>query len=82
MQAQGPSSKPLCTLDLPPSISPRVLNALKADAKTVDLRSLAGHYYELAAMVLEMFEEEEIVDLLCEVRYLSVDDGVIAVMGH
>lgn len=70
VQRLGPSSQPLCTLDLPPAISPRVLNALKADAKTVDLRSLAGHYYELAARVLELFEEEEIVDVLCDVRYV------------
>ncbi len=67
-------------------MSSRVLNALKADAKTVDLRSLAGHYYELAAMVLlsfdeeEMvdpvfFDEEETVDLLCEVRYNHLTRG-------
>jgi hypothetical protein len=54
---------------------------LKADAKTVDLRSLAGHYYELAAMVLEMFEEEEIVDLLCEVCHISVDYRVFTSTG-
>lgn len=35
----------------------------------MDLRSLAGHFYDLAARVLELFEEEEIVDVLCEVRY-------------
>lgn len=46
-----------------------MLNALKADAKTVDLRGLAGHFYELAGRVLELFEEEEIVDVLCEVRF-------------
>ena len=70
VQRLGPSSSPLCTLDLPPSISPRVLNALKADAKTVDLRAQAAHFYELAARVLELFEEEEIVDVLSEVRFL------------
>lgn len=52
----------------------------------MDLRSLAGHYYELAAMVLlsfdeeEMvdpvfFDEEETVDLLCEVRYNHLTRG-------
>ena len=66
MQRLGPASQPLCTLDLPSSLAPRVLNALKADPKTVDLRSLAAHYYELAARVLELFEEEDIVDVLME----------------
>lgn len=56
-------------LDLPTSLSPRVLNALKADAKTVDLRALASHFYELAARVLDLFEEDEIVDVLSEVCY-------------
>ncbi|KAK0514096.1 hypothetical protein JMJ35_003818 [Cladonia borealis] len=66
VQRLGPSQAPLCTLDLPSSISPRVLNALKADPRTVDLRSLAGNFYEGAARCLELFEEEEIVDILCE----------------
>ncbi|CAD6581297.1 MAG: DNA replication protein [Alectoria sarmentosa] len=66
VQRLGPSSQPLCALDLPASISPRVLAALKAGPKTVDLRQLASHYYELAARVLELFEEEEIVDVLSE----------------
>ncbi|MCJ1265281.1 DNA replication protein [Lobaria immixta] len=55
-------------LDLPASIAPRVLNALKADARTVDLRALAAHFYGLAARVLDLFEEEELVDVLSEVR--------------
>lgn len=48
-------------------MSPRVLNALKADARTVDLRALAAHFYQLAARILDLFEEEEIVDVLSEV---------------
>lgn len=32
----------------------------------MDLRSLAVHYYELAVRVLELFEEEEIVDILMD----------------
>ena len=43
-----------------------MLNALKADPKTVDLRAQASHFYELAARVLELFEEEEVVDVLSE----------------
>lgn len=59
-------------LDLPASIAPRVLNALKADARTVDLRALAAHFYGLAARVLDLFEEEEVVDVLSEVRGSSI----------
>jgi len=49
-----------------------VLNALQADPKTVDLRGKAVHFYELAARVLELFEEEEVVDVLLEVSELVV----------
>lgn len=66
VQRLGPASQPICTLDLPHSLAPRVLNALRADPRTVDLRSLTAHYYDLAARVLELFEEEEIVDILAE----------------
>jgi GINS complex subunit 3 len=44
-----------------------VINALKADPKTVDLRAQAPHFYALGARILELFEEEEIVDVLLEV---------------
>ena len=57
----------MVNLDLPTSLSPRVLNALKADPRTVDLRVLAPHFYELAARTLDLFEEDEIVDVLSEV---------------
>ena len=56
------------SMDLPTSISPRVLNALKANPKTVDLSAQAPHFYELAARALDLFEEDEIVDILTEVR--------------
>ena len=55
------------TLDLPSALSERVLNALKADPRTVDLRSLAPHFYSLGVRVLELFEEDHIVDILSEV---------------
>lgn len=63
-QRLGTSS--LVTIDLPPALGPRVINALKADPKTVDLRAQASHYYMLGARMLELFEEEELVELLCE----------------
>lgn len=60
------SSKSLVTLDLPPSLAPRVMNALKADPKSVDLRALAQHFYGLGARILELFEEEEVCDVLMD----------------
>lgn len=57
----------LVTLDLPSALSERVMNALKADPRTVDLRSLAPHFYSLGVRILELFEEEEMVDILTDV---------------
>ncbi|PLB33318.1 DNA replication protein PSF3 [Aspergillus candidus] len=54
----------LVTLDIPSALSERVLNAFKADPRTIDLRSLAPHFYSLSERVLELFEEEEMVDVL------------------
>ncbi|GKZ27087.1 DNA replication protein [Aspergillus brasiliensis] len=54
----------LVTLDLPSALSERVTNALKADPRTVDLRSLAPHFYSLSERTLELFEEEELVEVL------------------
>ena len=64
-------NSPAVTLDLPTALAPRVLNALKADPRTVDLRVRAPHFYELAARTLEFFEEDEIVDILTDVRSLN-----------
>lgn len=59
------------TLDLPDALSERVMNALKADPRTIDLRSLAPHFYSLTERTLELFEEEEMVDILIDVRLTS-----------
>ena len=67
LAVQRVADSQVLSLDLPASLSPRVLNALKADARTVDLRTLASHFYRLAARILDLFEEEEIVDVLSEV---------------
>jgi GINS complex protein len=64
-------SSPLVTLDFPSALSQRVINALKADPNTVDLRAQASHFYALGARILELFEEEEIVDVLLDVRWLG-----------
>ncbi|KAI2730482.1 hypothetical protein CBS147332_2334 [Penicillium roqueforti] len=56
----------LVTLDMPEALSERVMNALKADPRTVDLRALAPHFYNLSERILELFEEEEMVDVLSD----------------
>jgi GINS complex subunit 3 len=65
----------MVSLDFPAALSQRVINALKADPNTVDLRAQAPHFYALGSRILELFEEEEIVDVLLEVRepYLLID---------
>jgi GINS complex protein len=52
---------------VPAALSQRVINALKADAKTVELRSQAQHFYNLGAKIMELFEGEEMVDVLTDV---------------
>lgn len=52
---------------MPEALSERVMNALKADPRTVDLRALAPHFYSLSERILELFEEEEMVDVLSDV---------------
>ncbi|KAK8215362.1 DNA replication protein [Zalaria obscura] len=56
----------LATLDLPTALSQRVMNALKADPKTVDLRAQAQHFYNIGARMLELFEEEDMVEILTD----------------
>lgn len=60
------------TLDIPVALSPRVQNALKADPRTVELRSLATHFYGLGERVLGLFEEEVLCDVLVSVGYYSL----------
>lgn len=62
----------LVSLDLPPALSERVMNALKADPRTVDLRALAPHFYNLSERILELFEEEEMVDVLSNVCFYFI----------
>jgi len=64
--SQNLSASPLVTLDLPQCLSTRVVNALKADPRTVDIRALAPHFYALGARILELFEEDELADILSD----------------
>ncbi len=52
-----------------------VINALKADPRTVDLRALVPHFYSLGTRILDLFEEEEIVDVLVDVRRCPISVG-------
>jgi GINS complex subunit 3 len=70
------SSKNLVMLDLPSALSARVMNALKADAKSVDLRALAQHFYGLGARMLDLFEEDDVLDVLTDAfRVRAADIG-------
>lgn len=57
------SGTPIVNLELPPSLSPQVISALKASPKNVDLRAQAQHFYALAARMLEIFGDEEELEL-------------------
>jgi len=41
-----------------------VINALKADPKTVDLRAQALHFYSLGARIMELFDDQDVLDTL------------------
>ena len=69
--SQSLNTSSLVTIDPPSALSPRVLNALKADPRTVDLRALAPHFYNLGARILELFEEEAMIEVLSDVSSLS-----------
>lgn len=75
------STSVVAAIDVPPALSSRVMNALKADAKTVDLRSQASHFYSFAARMLELFEDEEMVDILNEVREFYFFQILVSIMG-
>nr|POE47011.1 dna replication complex gins protein psf3 [Quercus suber] len=62
----GPSSNSLATLDMPSPLGLRVLNALRADPKSVDLRAQAQWFYGLGERMLELFEEEEVGTVLSD----------------
>ncbi|KAI9654416.1 MAG: DNA replication protein [Alyxoria varia] len=62
--SQSIGSSPMATIDMPSALSTRVLNALKADPRTVDLRAQAPHFYSLGVRMLELFEEDEMAEVL------------------
>lgn len=44
-----------------------MINALKANPRTVDLRAQAPHYYALGARIMELFEDQAVLDTLLDV---------------
>jgi GINS complex subunit 3 len=63
----GPSTSSLASLDMPPPLGQRVMNALRADPKSVDLRAQAQFFYGLGERMFELFDEEELVEVLSDV---------------
>ncbi|KAF2400916.1 DNA replication complex GINS protein PSF3 [Trichodelitschia bisporula] len=63
---QNNTNTPTLSLDLPQCLSARVVNALKADPRVVDIRALAPHFYALGSRMLELFDEEELLDVLTD----------------
>jgi len=61
-----PGSPQLVTLNFPPPLQQRVINALKANPRTVDLRAQAPHYYALGARIMELFEDQAVLDTLLD----------------
>lgn len=74
--SKNPTQSSMVTLDFPVPLQSRVVNALKADPKSVDLRAQAPHFYTLGAKVLELFEDEAVVDVLTDVstRFRWLED--------
>jgi hypothetical protein len=75
--SQPQSGASTLTLDMPPALSVRVMNALKADPKTLDLRALAPHFYALGSRMLELFEEDEVGEVLNDVCLLHYSVALI-----
>ena len=66
-KSQSLNTSALTTIETPSALSSRVLNALEADPKTVDLRSQAFHFYSFVVRMLDLFEDEDMVDIITEV---------------
>ena len=58
--------KSFLTMDMPAALSKRVVSALKADPKTVSVRQQAPLFYALGARMLDLFDEEELVEVLTD----------------
>ncbi|EFW98858.1 gins complex subunit [Grosmannia clavigera kw1407] len=55
---------PFLTLNLPPALTNDVVQALKADPRSVPLRDQSAHFYSLATRILDLFEERDLAVVL------------------
>ncbi|KAG6015538.1 DNA replication protein [Claviceps citrina] len=60
LASAGDDAKPPLTLNLPPCLSEQVVNALKADARSVALRDQSPHFYGIGVRMLDLFDEREL----------------------
>jgi GINS complex subunit 3 len=67
----GPSSGSLTSLDMPSALGHRVMNALRADPKSVDVRAQAQRFYALGEKMLDLFDDEEVAETLSDVCVMS-----------
>ncbi|EGO53879.1 DNA replication complex GINS protein psf-3 [Neurospora tetrasperma FGSC 2508] len=64
MDDPSQSSKSFITFDLPPALGNDVVQALKADPRSVPLRDQSAHFYALATHMMELSEEPELSAVL------------------
>ncbi|KAG5979038.1 DNA replication protein [Claviceps digitariae] len=60
LASAGDDAKPPLTLNLPPCLSEKVINALKADPRAVPLRDQSAHLYGIGVRMLDLFDEREL----------------------
>jgi GINS complex subunit 3 len=63
----GPSSAALATIDMPGPLGQRVMNALSADPRSVDVRAQAQWFYGMGERMLELFDDEDVAEILSDV---------------
>ena len=67
----GPGGEGMVEMDFPACLERKVINALKADGRAVDLRGLNAHFFGVGGRVLEVFEDEGVEGVLVEVSSSS-----------
>ncbi|KAI5795741.1 hypothetical protein EDC01DRAFT_63160 [Geopyxis carbonaria] len=70
----------IVSVSTPMALSPRVLNALKADPRHVELRQFATNFYGLGEKFLELFDDESIREVLIATYKLRAAE--IADLAH
>ncbi|KAL3962367.1 hypothetical protein ACCO45_003890 [Purpureocillium lilacinum] len=70
----GDDARAPLTLNLPPCLSERVANALKADPRAVALRDQSAHFYGVGVRMLDLFDERELGAVLRRTFVLRAAD--------